>query len=104
MQLNDIIQLSDIKNANVCGLLNGKNDQFINDQKCYFTLETSDDKYYCGLDYSDVGSTMNILAGNFFNMFKMAFIPFQNISKKKIGKKISYQLYLIHYSTFMLTF
>ena len=70
------IELENIKKANLCGVLPNAKDECINDQKCLFILRTDNDDYYCGLGGTNSNSTMNILASNFYNMFKMVFLPY----------------------------
>ena len=75
----ETIALADIKKVNLCGTESSVEEDYINSQKCFLTLTTDINKYYCGLDReNNEENTMNILAGNFFNMFKMAYIPFED--------------------------
>ncbi len=44
--------------------------------KCLFYMQTDKIIYYCGLDNSNPNDTMNQLARNFFNIFKMVYLPY----------------------------
>lgn len=84
------IELENIKKANLCGVLPNAKDECINDQKCLFIIRTDNDDYYCGLGGNNSNSTMNILASNFYNMFKMVFLPYGGRnSENKLSIKIS---------------
>ena len=83
------IPLATIKTANICGMNPHIIEEFINDQKCLFTLVTDDETYYCGMDGSDSSNTMNVLARNFYNIFKMAYLPYGNLKSRRISWKIS---------------
>jgi hypothetical protein len=83
------IHLVSIKNAKMCELNGGPteiepltlaNSQYINNQKCLFKLVTDDEVYFCGMDASDTKNTMNVLAKNFFNIFKMVYFPHEKKS------------------------
>lgn len=76
------IPLSSIKKALICGLRPDSVEEFINGQKCLFMLITENDTYYCGMDGSETQNTMNVLARNFYNIFKMAYLPYGNRQSK----------------------
>lgn len=77
------ILLTDIKKANLCGLSMNSKDELINGQKCLFILSTMYEVYYCGMGNADQNSTMNVLARNFYNIFKMVFLPYANRNGSK---------------------
>jgi len=81
------IPLLSIKKANICGMNPDTIEEFINDQKCLFTLVTESKTYYCGMDGSESSNTMNVLARNFYNIFKMAYLPYGK--SRRISWKIS---------------
>ena len=66
----------------ICGLRPDATEEFINGQKCLFMLITDNDTYYCGMDSADTNNTMNVLARNFYNIFKMAYLPYGNRQSK----------------------
>lgn len=82
------IPLETIKNAKLNGL-NSKEENCINDQKCLYVLVASEEQYYCGMGNSDPNSAMNVLARNFFNIFKMVYLPFMGHQGKRPSIKIS---------------
>lgn len=83
------LPLASIRTANICGMNPQIIEEFVNDQKCLFTLVTDDETYYCGMDSSDSSNTMNVLARNFYNIFKMAYLPYGNLNSRRISWKIS---------------
>jgi hypothetical protein len=54
--------------------------------RCLFILQTEDISYYCGIGGADHNNTMNVLARNFYNIFKMVYLPYAN---KYNGSQIS---------------
>ncbi len=78
------IPLNVIKKASLCGLNMSNREDFINDQKCLFTLKTDIEVYYCGMGSSDPNVTMNVLARNFYNIFKMVYLPYSSRHGGKI--------------------
>ncbi len=73
----DSFTLASVKSVNLCETDSSSPEDYINGQKCFFTLTTDVEKFYCGLEReNNEKNTMNVLAGNFFNMFKIAYIPF----------------------------
>ena len=68
------INLANIEKASLCGIYS--NDVFINDQKSLFILRTTEAVYYGGMGNTDHGNTMNNLARNFYNIFKMVYMPY----------------------------
>ncbi len=72
------IPLNTIKNSSLCGLDIQNKDDIINDQKCLYILRTDNEVYYCGIGSQDQNSPMNVLARNFYNIFKMVFLPYIN--------------------------
>ncbi len=84
------LPLSAFTKATMCAI-NTNDPDIINGQKCYFKLNTTNNIYFCGLDPALKNNSMNVLAGHFFNMFKMAFLPYRHtdISKKMSVYQIS---------------
>lgn len=88
------ILLTDIRKANLYGLsaFGSSKDaaaaavaaENANEQKCLFMITTDKEIYYCGMDNADQNSTMNVLARNFYNIFKMVFLPYCNRNGSKI--------------------
>jgi hypothetical protein len=71
--------LVDIRRANLCGISAINNyEELSNEQKCLFILTTEHEIFYCGMGNTDQNSTMNVLARNFYNIFKMVFLPYGN--------------------------
>ena len=68
------VQLANVEKASLCGI--NSNDDYINDQKCLFILRTAEVIFYCGLGNTDQNNTMNQLARNFYNIFKMVYLPY----------------------------
>ena len=68
------IQLADIEKASLCGIYS--NDVFLNDQKSVFIIRTSEAVYYGGIVNTDQNQSMNQLARNFYNIFKMVYLPY----------------------------
>lgn len=88
------IPLESIKKANLCGLsisqaTSSKDEHFINEQKCLFVLVTESEVFYCGMGNADQNSTMNVLARNFYNIFKMVYLPYGNRHSSRMSLKIS---------------
>ncbi len=77
------IPLNSIVNVSLTGInLNREDSGDAN--KCLFMLKTENEVFYCGNGKEDQNSTMNVLARNFFNIFKMVYLPYGN---RNGGKK-----------------
>jgi len=49
--------------------------------KHLFSLETNDDVYFCGDGKQSENSAMNSIAKQFFNIFKMVYLPYTSRSR-----------------------
>jgi len=71
------IPLDSIVNASLSGMSLNREDSG-DSNKCLFILKTDNEIFYCGNGKEDQNSTMNVLARNFFNIFKMVYLPYGN--------------------------
>ena len=69
------IPLMSIKKAIQCGLNMSGETESLSGQKCLFLLKTEAETYFCGMD-AEIQNSMNVLARNFYNIFKMAYLPY----------------------------
>lgn len=71
----DEIDLASVKSSNLCGV--DSKEKYFKKQKCYFKIETDRDIYYGGVDPNLTTDSMNVLASNFYNMFKIVYLPYK---------------------------
>ncbi len=71
------IPLNSIVNVVLTGMNLSREDSG-DENKCLFMLKTENEIFYCGNGKEDQNSTMNVLARNFFNIFKMVYLPYGN--------------------------
>ena len=50
----------------------------VDEKKCLFMLKTVNEIFYCGNGKEDRNSNDNVRARNFFNIFKMVYLPYGN--------------------------
>jgi hypothetical protein len=79
------ILLSNIKRVIQCGLTSYSMNECINNQKCLYMLCTDEEAFFCGMANADLNQTMNVLARNFFNIFKIVHLPYSAKINKKPG-------------------
>jgi hypothetical protein len=63
-------------------------DQTTNAKSCLFVIRTDEEAYYCGMDNTDPNSTMNVLARNFYNIFKMVYLPYSHANRTGFRKSL----------------
>ena len=51
-----------------------------NSIKYLFLIKTDEEVYYCGNGNESEDSPMNTLARQFYNIFKMVYLPYSNLS------------------------
>lgn len=85
------IALGSIKRAFLCGVnmdassptdsysSNASTHSFIHN--CLFVIRTEDEAFYCGMGNADPNSPMNVLARNFYNIFKMVYLPYASANR-----------------------
>ena len=71
------IPIGSIVKATLSGV-NIVREDAVNDRKCLFVLRTENEIYYCGKGNEDPNTAMNVLARNFYNVFKMVHLPYGN--------------------------
>jgi hypothetical protein len=57
-------------------------------KSCLFVIRTDDEAYYCGMGNADPNSTMNVLARNFYNIFKMVYLPYSHANRTGFRKSL----------------
>jgi hypothetical protein len=77
------IPLYSIVSAVLTGMDSVREDS-VDEKKCLFMLKTVNEIFYCGNGKEDRNSKDNVRARNFFNIFKMVYLPYGN---RNGGKK-----------------
>jgi hypothetical protein len=81
------IPLVNIRRAYLCGV--NMDPEQINTKNSLFIIRTETECLFCGTANADQNSTMNVLARNFYNIFKMVYLPYGNRNGFRKSLKIS---------------
>ena len=83
------IELTSVRRAYLCGVSMLDPENANNVKNCLFVIRTDTEAFYCGMGNADPNSTMNVLARNFYNIFKMVYLPYGNRNGFRKSLKIT---------------